>query len=136
MRDSKHIALPQSGAASPAQAGGLPHHATVRKSESYCKLARAGKKTDRHDCRSRVQRASVLESCRCAQDSRASPAVRGISTTSKEHLRIQRKSISDTRVSDQVTGIARVSFDLLPYLIHEDVQIFDFISVVRSPNGL
>src|SRR3954471_8441579 len=54
----------------------------------------------------------------------------------KEQLIRQVKAVSDSQLSQQVLRISRVFFNLLPDLIDEDVEVREFITVVRSPDRL
>ena len=48
----------------------------------------------------------------------------------------QMEAVADARFSENVSWIVRFWFDLLSELIDDDVQILDFVAVVRAPHRL
>src|SRR5205823_2449971 len=54
----------------------------------------------------------------------------------KDFLRIKMETISQTRLGNQVFWRAWIRFNLLANLIHEYVQVFHFVTVIRAPDCL
>ena len=46
------------------------------------------------------------------------------------------KSVPEPWLCEDITGLGGIGLDLLAKLIDENVQIFDFVAIVWSPNGL